>query len=166
MSSFQPTSLDVLWVCISHPCHAASILCYIVFHTAKGPTKASLHHDYLKDRYPSSKLVTCGNFNKLNTIELQHGLHLHQVVHFPIHGNRTRSHPDRPARSLQLSRRRSDAANTSPSCGYPWPLSCSPCTTITNTYRPLQHSSILHCGNWTVCYSWVEALTEADIEAK
>ena len=45
--------------------------------------------DLLKVKYPSSKLIICGNINEIDTIDLQNYLNLLQLMNFPTYGNKT-----------------------------------------------------------------------------
>lgn len=93
-----PEGIEALWVRVTPPSHlhhtASSIYC-MVYHPPCSPTRPTLiDHiidtcDMLKPRFPSTKLVICGDFNELNTSEIQEQIHLLQIIDFPIHGPNT-----------------------------------------------------------------------------
>ena len=92
-----PVELEVLWVKVSpssHPRHAASLLCCVVYQPPRASKSELLNNltntsDLPKVRYLSSKLIICGDFNGIDTIDLQNYLNLLQLVNLPTHGNNT-----------------------------------------------------------------------------
>lgn len=93
-----PEGVEALWVRLtppSHPRDTASIIVGVVYHPPRSPLAHVLvEHlintaDSLRARYPSAKLVLCGDFNQLNTSEIEQHLQVSQVDDFPTHGANT-----------------------------------------------------------------------------
>lgn len=79
----------------SHPRQTASVILCLVYHPPRAPTAHLLTNhiidtaDTIRVRYPTAKLVVCGDFNRLDTSEIAHHLNLTQVVDFPTHEQAT-----------------------------------------------------------------------------
>ena len=173
-----PEELEVLWVRVTpprHPRHSASLLCCVVYHPPRAATKSVLlHHithtsDLLKVRYPSSKLIICGDFNEIDTTDVQDELNIRQIVNFPTHGNNILDiiltdleeyyNSPQPLAPFGRSNHLSILWTPKPSVSHKIEVA-------TKIYRPLKQSSILAFGNWLVHYPWAEVLTVEDVEEK
>lgn len=109
LSLFAPSHLkinplhDVETLCFTlippcHPRHIASIFICVVCHPPRAPTAQSLI-DHIIDtavslrvRFPASKLIICGDFNRLDVSDILNRLNLTHVADFPTHQDST---PDR-----------------------------------------------------------------------
>ena len=173
-----PEDVEALWVRVTpphHPRHAASIICCVVYHPPRAPSKdALLHHlthasDLLRVRYPSAKIIICGDFNEIDTFDLQNELHISQLVDFPTHENRTLDliltdlgdHYNPPQPMAPFGRSNHLSVLWRPKAT----VSLQQASTL-RTYRPLKQSSIRQFGEWLVHYPWVEVLTIEDVETK
>lgn len=173
-----PEGVEALWVKVnppSHPRHTAAIIYCVIYHPPRSPTGHTLiEHlintsDTLRARFPAAKLVLCGDFNELDTSEIQDQLNLSQIVDFPTHEGHTldliisdlseQYLPPQPlppvGRSKHLSIFWSPAPTTTQQRG-----------TTTRTYRPLTDSAVRQFGQWVVRYPWTEVLTVDDVCTK
>ena len=87
-----PAGVEALWVRVTPPCHpsgTASIILCLVYHPPRAAIARLLTEhiietaDAQRVRFPAAKLVICGDFNQLDVSDIQHQLHLTQVVDFP-----------------------------------------------------------------------------------
>lgn len=148
-----PEGIEAVWLRAapaSHPRQCASMIICVIYHPPRAPTAQTLiEHlihtsDQQRSKFPAAKLVICGDFNQLDTRELQHQLNLKQIVEFPTHNNTTLdliltdltdlySHPQPlppVGRSTHLSILWS-----------PTPTTSQPPRTELKTYRPITDSA-------------------------
>lgn len=81
---------------LSHPRLAASIFLCLVYHPSRAATASHLishilnNMEKLRSRFPSAKVVICGDFVQLNTSKTEKQLNLTQVVDFSTYAINTR----------------------------------------------------------------------------
>ena len=173
-----PEGVECLWVRLSphlHPRHTASIIVCVVYHPPRAPTALLLTNhiietaDTLHLRYLASKLVVCGDFNRLDISEILHQLNLTQVVTFATHEQATldliitdMAQQYSPPRSLPpLGRSTHVTILWSPS-----PTISTPRREVTRHHRPLPDSALREFGRWIVQHPWSEVLEAEDVETK
>lgn len=173
-----PDGVETLWVRLSppaHPRHAASVLICLVYHPPRAASATSLvnhiidNMDQLRTRYPSAKVVVCGDFNKLNTSDIEQQLHLTQVVEFATHGTNTLdliltdlTHHYLPPQPLPPMGRSTHLSVL----WTPAPTFSSTAPPITKTYRPVTDSATRSFGQWITHHRWTEVLTVEDVHDK
>ncbi|KAK3882610.1 hypothetical protein Pcinc_013022 [Petrolisthes cinctipes] len=173
-----PEGIEVLWVKLTPPSHprlTASIIYCLIYHPPRAPSQAVLMEhiintcDILKIRYPSAKFVICGDFNEINTEELENALSLSQVVDFPTHNQSVLDEIVTDLSNQYLPPQPLPPVGKSTHLSILWtPI---PTTThhqppIIRKYRPTPDSLIRGFGQWLVQYPWVEVLTVSEVDIK
>ncbi len=175
-----PEGLEALWLRLTpptHPHHTASIIYCLVYHPPRSATgPALINHiiessDELKLKFPSSKIVICGDLNQLNINEILEQLHLTQVVGFPtnINSNNTldliltdlgdQYLPPKPLPPMGKSNHLCVYWSATPTIPHQH-------SSIIRTHRPTPDSAIREFGQWLVNYPWTEVLTVDDVNTK
>lgn len=140
----------------SHPRNTASIIVCVVYHPPRAATaQMLLDHlintaDALRVTYPAAKLVICGDFNRLDTSDLQHQLTLTQVVDFPTHDQATldlilsdlsqQYQPPQPLPPIGRSTHSTVVWRPAPTTSVPTPA-------VTRSYRPMPDSAFVGLSN-------------------
>ncbi len=172
-----PEGIEALWLRVSptsHPRQLASIIVCTVYHPPRSPTAEMLvthlinTADFLRSKFPCSKLVICGDFNELDVSPISQHLNLTQVVDFPTHGNSTLdliltdvgTHYLPPQQLPPMGR------STHVTILLPATPTNSPSPAVTRTYRPTPDSAIRNFGQWITHHPWTEVLTVQDVQQK
>ena len=173
-----PEGVEALWVRLTPPSHprlTASMLVCVIYHAPRAPSGQALSDhiistaDTLRGRYPSAKLVVCGDFNELDISDITEQLHLTQVVDFPTHGQNTLDLILTDLSDQYLPPQPLPPMGRSPHITVLWspsPTTAPPHSTSTHTYRPTPDSAIREFGRWITSHQWMEVLTEEDVDAK
>lgn len=170
-----PQGVEAVWIRATPskaPRGAASIIYCVLYSPPRNAAKeALLKHliyttDELRAKYPSSRLVICGDFNDLDTTSLQDHLHLTQIVGFPTHGRKTldlilTDLTDHYSPPVPMPRSPHISVLWEPSPTTP-PLHKA----TTRTYRPLTDSGIREFGQWITHHPWIEVTESVDVEEK
>ena len=173
-----PEGVEALWVRVNphlHPRHTASVIVCVVYHPPRAPTAPLLiNHiietaDQLRLRFPASKLIVCGDFNRLDISEIAHHLNLTQVVNFPTHEQATldliltdmaeQYSPPRPLPPLGRSTHITILWTPAPSTSIPRQK-------VTRHHRPMPDSAKREFGRWIIQHPWNEVLDVEDVETK
>ena len=173
-----PDGVEALWVRVtspSHPRNTASIIVCVVYHPPRASTAQVLADhlittaDRLRVRFPAAKLVICGDFNRLDTSDIQHQLRLTQVVGFPSHEQATLdlilsdlSHQYQPPLPLPPIGR----SNHLSIIWRPAPTTSVPKSSVTRTHRPMPDSAVRDFGQWVTHHPWTEVTGAEDVNIK
>ena len=160
----------------SHPRNTASIIVCVVYHPPHAATAQLLTEqlistaDPLRVRYQAAKLVViCGDFNRLDISDIQHQLHLTQVVGIPTHdqtildlilsGESQQYQPPQPLPPIG----RSNHLNV---LWRPKPTISIPVSAVTRSYRPIPDSALREFGQWLTHHPWTEVTQAEDVNTK
>ena len=152
--------VEALWVEVNPPSHSrntASIIVCVVYHPPHAATAQLLTEhqintaDALRVRYQAAKLVICGGFNRLDISDIQHQLHLTQVVGFPTNDQTTlklilfdmSQQYKTPQPLLPIGR-----SNHLTVLWRPIPTTSIPVSADTRSYRPMPDSALRKFGQW------------------
>ena len=173
----MPVELELVWAKFSPPRHprgAATIIVCVVYITPRNTAHQDLliEHlsttgDLLRARFPSSKLLICGDFNRTDTTPVQSDLHLKQVVDFPTYQDTTLdlilTDMDRLYKK-PVPRPHLGMTTHSTVLWEPLPTLALPNLTHTRVCRPLRDSSIREFGRWITSQNWSEMSPSDDVE--
>ena len=154
----MPDGVEALWVRVnplSHPHNTASIIVSAVYHPPRAAIAQLLTEHListahaLRVKYQAAKVVICGNFNRLAISDIQHQLHLTQIVGFPTHDQTTLdlilsnlSQQYQPLQPLPLLR----CSNHLTVLWRPKPTTSIPVSAVTRSYRPIPDSALREFG--------------------
>ena len=179
LSTDIPDGVEAVWVRASPskaPRGAASIIYCVLYSPPRNPSQQQLlQHlihtsDEMRTKYPSAKLVICGDFNDIDTKDLQQHLHLNQVVDFPTHGHKTLDLiltdlgdlylPPVPLPGFGRSNHITALWSPAPS------INQQAEKATVKTFRPITDSGVRGFGQWITHHPWTEVTEAEDVEDK